>query len=79
MKITKIILEHGRGVGGYTDAQLRLFGFTEENCEEWEELILGSEEPLWIVKMFLGLKDWKFVDKRKYMKKNEINNLLFDE
>lgn len=65
MKITKEILESGRcSDGTFNDSQLRVFGFTEDNCERWQEKILGDEEPLWKVKIFLGLKDWIFIDKR---------------
>lgn len=69
MKITKEVLELGKGDDDkYSDSQLRIFGFTQESCDRWEEKILGDEVPLWKIKMFQGLKNWTFVDKRKQRK-----------
>ena len=66
MKITKEILEQGRrNDGTYSDSQLRIFGFTEDSCDRWQEQILGDEEPLWKIKIFQGMKDWVFIDKRE--------------
>lgn len=64
MIITQEILDEGKGKDGYTDAQLRLFGFTEDNQANWQEKVLGDEMTQYKVKMFLGLKDWVFVDTR---------------
>ncbi len=73
MKITKEILEQGRwNDGTYSDTQLRVFGFTEDNCNKWQEKILGDEEPLWKIKLFLGLKEWVYVEKRIFKANGKI-------
>jgi hypothetical protein len=74
MKITKEIIEQGIGSNGiYSDTQLRVFGYTENNCDDWINKIIGDEEPLWKIKLFLSLKDWEFIDKRgEKSQKSEI-------
>ncbi len=64
MKVTREDLEIGRGKDGFSDAQLRIFGFTEDNCEGWIDKVLGDEVTLYKMKMFQGMKDWIFVDRR---------------
>ena len=65
MVLTNEIIQEGKNKNNsWTRSQLEIIGVEWPPKKGWKNSIINSDIPTWRIKIFLALKDWKFVDKR---------------